>query len=254
MEQDNKTANATAEYIFPNAKRKPFNNLAVALCIAILTIICEYGFRHYVMFWFPVISSLRVNDMISLFFAYTLIVGGFVLIKQLDWRKVLKEILQALKYLVISRNGAVWLLIMVFSFEGFGFIDRIFLAKYTLPMYLSTFQNSIVWLVGLAPFLNAISLLLINGLLVPIAEEFLWRGLVQVYLTRLLSPILSIGITAVLFSFKHVLVDASFGRFLSIIAFGVVCGILAYRKGWETSAALHMLINTLFTIAGLIVD
>jgi uncharacterized protein len=109
-----------------------------------------------------------------------------------------------------------------------------------------------VWLPGLASILKAISLILVNGLFVPVAEEFLWRGLVQVRLARILPRPVAIGLTAVLFSLKHVLVDASFGRFLALIAFGVICGIVAQRNSWKNSAALHIVINTLGTVAELI--
>jgi len=47
-------------------------------------------------------------------------------------------------------------------------------------------------------------------------------------------------------------VDASLGRFLALIAFGVICGIVAQRNTWKRSAALHMVINTAATITELI--
>ena len=239
--------------IYRGLEQKKAYTLLTALGIVILTVMGEYIFRHFVMFWFPTIGSLAVNDMISLFFAYILIAGGIGTAIRIDWRHELAEIRQGLRYLVTTWTGTAWILVMVLAFEGLGVVDKIFTAKYTLPMYLSPFQNSTVWLAGLAPFLKVISLVIVNGIFIPVAEEFLWRGLVQVYLARLLNPILSIGIVAILFSFKHVLVDASFGRFFAIIAFGAVCGILAYRKSWQTSAALHMTINMFFTIAGLII-
>ena len=88
-----------------------------------------------------------------------------------------------------------------------------------------------------------VSLILVNGLFVPIAEEYLWRGLVQVRLIRILPAPFAIGLTAILFSLKHVLVDASMGRFLALIAFGVICGVVAERNTWKRSAALHTVFN-----------
>lgn len=188
------------ENAFSSSMHNLVYNLAVALFIVILTVISEYGFRHYVMFWFPVIGNLYVNDMISLFFAYILIIGGIVLLKQLDWQHELLEILQGLRYILTTRRGTVWVLVLVMGFRGFGLVDKIFLAKYALPMYLSLFRNTTVWLLGLAPLLEVISLLVVNGIFIPIAEEFLWRGLVQGYLNRSLRPTLSI---ALLPSFFH---------------------------------------------------
>jgi membrane protease YdiL (CAAX protease family) len=118
-------------------------------------------------------------------------------------------------------------------------------------MRLSPYRNPSVWLPGADLFLYPIALILVNGVFVPVAEEFLWRGQAQNRLLRVLPSWAAIGVTAVLFSFKHVLVDASFGRFMALIAFGVICGMLARRKGWHYSAALHILINTISTLAGL---
>jgi hypothetical protein len=49
-----------------------------------------------------------------------------------------------------------------------------------------------------------------------------------------------------------VLVDASFGRFLTITALGVIFGIAAQRKSWRASAALHIVINMLSSITALV--
>jgi membrane protease YdiL (CAAX protease family) len=109
-----------------------------------------------------------------------------------------------------------------------------------------------VWLSAFAPPLKAISIVLVNGLYVPVGEEFLWRGCVQSRLTRATSPPLAIGITAVCFSLKHVLVDASFGRALTITVLGIIFGMSAYRENWRTSAALHIIINTLSSITAIV--
>jgi hypothetical protein len=129
-------------------------------------------------------------------------------------------------------------------------IDRIVWAKLSIPMLLSPYRNPTVWLGGWERVLTVISLLLVNGIFVPIAEEFLWREQAQAHLLRIFPRGLSIGITAVLFSFKHVLVDASFGRFLALIAFGVITGVIAAQKSWHNSAAMHIFFNTISTIAG----
>ncbi len=108
-----------------------------------------------------------------------------------------------------------------------------------------------VWWAGLAPILRVASAILVNGLFVPIAEEYLWRGLVQPRLIRVLPIPHAIGLTAVLFSLKHVIVDASLGRLLALTAFGIICGVVAHRDSWRRSAALHMVANTVVTVIGL---
>jgi membrane protease YdiL (CAAX protease family) len=116
----------------------------------------------------------------------------------------------------------------------------------------SPYRNSIVWLANLAPIMKALSLVFVNGVFVPIAEEYLWRGIAQARFLRLLPSPLAIGMTSVLFSFKHVLVDASWGRFLTLATFGVICGVVAKQKSWRSSAALHIFINTISTVVGLV--
>ena len=119
-------------------------------------------------------------------------------------------------------------------------------------MLVSSYRNSIVWLSDLAPIMKALSLIFVNGVFVPIAEEYLWRGIAQARFLRILPSPLAIGITSILFSFKHVLVDAAWGRFLTLAAFGVICGIIAKQKGWQSSAALHIFMNTIATVMGLV--
>jgi membrane protease YdiL (CAAX protease family) len=131
-------------------------------------------------------------------------------------------------------------------------VDRLLWGNIELPMFVSSYRNSTVWLAQLAPVLKVVSLILVNGLFVPIAEEYLWRGVVQARLIGILPAPFAIGLTAILFSLKHALVDASLGRLLALIAFGAICGVVAQRSSWRRSAALHMVVNTIATIMGLI--
>jgi membrane protease YdiL (CAAX protease family) len=131
-------------------------------------------------------------------------------------------------------------------------LDQLLRGNIKLPMIVSSYRNSTIWLANLAPILRVVSLIFVNGLFVPIAEEYLWRGFVQVHLIRILPIPLAIGLTAVLFSLKHAFVDASLGRFLTLIAFGVICGVVAQRNSWRRSAALHMVVNTITTVVGLV--
>jgi hypothetical protein len=51
---------------------------------------------------------------------------------------------------------------------------------------------------------------------------------------------LAVSMTAVLFSLKYALVDASLGRLIAMTVFGAICGIVAARKNWHHSAALSV--------------
>jgi hypothetical protein len=95
-------------------------------------------------------------------------------------------------------------------------------------------------------------LLLVNGVVIPVVEEWLWRGLVQPRFVGALGLLPGLFLTAVLFSLKHVVVDASPMRLLALTAFGLVMGVLAWRQGWRASALAHAVTNTAATIVALV--
>lgn len=228
-------------------------NLSVALLAVSLVIGGEYFFRHYVLFWLPVFGTLLVNDMLSLFLCYLLLSVSVGLFMHVNWQKELTGIGRLLRQGLTDWNFTFWVLALVLSVWALSMVDRLLWGNIKLPMIVSSYRNSTVWLANFAPILKVVSLVLVNGLFVPIAEEFLWRGLVQVRLARVLPIPFAIGLTAVLFSLKHGIVDASLGRFLTLIAFGVICGVVAQRSSWRRSAALHMVVNTIVTVMGLII-
>ncbi len=228
------------------------HHLSVALSIVGLVIGGEYFFRHYVLFWLPTIGTLLVNDMLSLFLVYLLLTVGLGSFMHANWRQELAGIGQALREGLTSWNFTFWVLALVLSVWTLSRVDLLLWENIKLPMIVNSYRNSAVWVASLAPILKVVSLIFVNGLFVPIAEEYLWRGLVQVHLIHILPTPFAIGLTAILFSLKHVLVDASLGRFLALIAFGIICGVVAQRNTWKRSAALHMIINTITTIIGLI--
>ena len=212
----------------------------------------EYFFRHYVLFWLPTLGTLLVNDMLALFLAYLLLTAGLGSLMHVNWRQELAGVGQALREGLTSWNFTYWVLALVLSIWLLSLVDQRLWGNINLPMIVTSYRNPTVWLSNLAPILKVVSLILVNGLFVPVAEEYLWRGLVQVRLIPVLSLPFAIGLTAVLFSLKHALVDASLGRFLTLIAFGVICGVVAQRNSWRGSAALHLVANTILTVMGLI--
>jgi len=222
------------------------------LVVVALVIGGEYFFRHYVLFWLPTIGALSVNDMLSLFLVYLLLTASLGSFMHDNWRQELADVVQSLREGLTSWEFTFWALALALSVWGLSMVDRLLWGNIKLPMIVSTYRSSTLWLATLAPILKVVSLILVSGLFVPIAEEYLWRGLIQVRLIRILPVPFAIGLTAVLFSLKHVLVDASLGRFLALSAFGVICGVVAYRDTWKRSAALHMVINTVAIVIGLI--
>ncbi len=234
------------------ASRSSLRNLGAASAIAALVIGGEYLFRHYVLFLLPVIGTLSVNDMLSLFLVYSLLTVGLGALVHTKWRQELAGVARALRDGLTSWGFAAWFFALMLSVVGFSIADRFLWQNINLAMVVSPYRNPTRWFASAAPILEAFSLILVNGLFVPVAEEYLWRGLIQARLTGVLPTPFAIGLTAILFSLKHTLVDASMGRLLTLIAFGVICGIVAQRSSWRHSAALHIAINTVSTVAGLI--
>lgn len=238
--------------IDPETLQKRVAELGAALTIAGLVIGGEYLFRHYVLFLLPIFGALSVNDMLSLFLVYLFLAVGLGALVHTNWRQELASVGQALRDGLTSWSFTIWFLALMLSIVALPIADRFLWENIQLTMVVSSYRNPTMWFAGLAPILEAVSLVVVNGLFVPVAEEYLWRGLVQVRLISVLPTAFAIGLTAVLFSLKHALVDASMGRFLALIAFGVICGIVAQRSSWRRSAALHIAINTVSTVAGLI--
>jgi membrane protease YdiL (CAAX protease family) len=236
-----------------NSKSSPvLPNLGVAGAVISLVIAGEYFFRHYVLFWMPTIGTLPVNDMISLFLIYFLLLAGIGKVMKTNWQQESAGIWQAVQESARSWNSTIWFILLALSIVILPFFDKLLWGRFTLPMLISSYRNPIVWLSNLASILKPAALIFVNGVFVPIAEEYLWRGIVQARLLRILPSWLAIGITSILFSFKHVLVDASWGRFLPLAAFGIIFGVAARQKSWRSSAALHIFINTITTVVGLV--
>ncbi len=238
--------------IAPIPRVSAISNASAACVLVSLIVGTEYVCRHYLMFWLPTIGTLRVNDMLSLFFAYAFLMGGLGFLMGIHWMEELADVGRALRDCVTSSRYTGWIVAAALSLGLFSILDRLLWASMHLPMLTSSARNSTVWLPTFAPVLKATSLIFVNGLYVPVGEEFLWRGFVQSRLARVMSPSAAISITAVCFSLKHVLVDASFGRALTITALGLIFGIVAHRKSWREAAALHILINTFSSITALV--
>jgi membrane protease YdiL (CAAX protease family) len=227
-------------------------NLTLVLIVVFMTISGEYFFRHFVLFWIPTIGNLQVNDMISLLILYALLMFILGPATHTYWNHELKGLQFSLQELLKTWEYVPWLLLLGLSAALLPFLDRFLWGGVKLmPWFTSSYKNSTKLFVPYAPIIKVVALLFVNGLFVPIAEEFIWRGIVQERLLRFVPVPMAIGITAVLFSFKHVVVDDSFNRFLFIIAFGIICGIVACRKSWRASAAVHIFANTVGSIVAL---
>jgi membrane protease YdiL (CAAX protease family) len=228
------------------------SDVAVAVSLAILVTAVEYFFRHYVLFWMPKLGTLRANDLVVLALAYSslaLVVGA---IARLDGREALRGVGRALREFLTQWTYTAWFIGLIACLVVLPFADRWLWSGFRVPLWISSYRNPTVWFAPAAAVLTAVAAIAINGILVPIVEEYLWRGQIQIRLLRVIPAAAAIAVTAVLFSLKHVLVDASWSRFLTLVAFGVICGIVALRGDWRNSAAMHVCVNTVTTAAGLV--
>ncbi|SEP92710.1 CPBP family intramembrane glutamic endopeptidase [Natrinema salaciae] len=89
----------------------------------------------------------------------------------------------------------------------------------------------------------AVLFLVGNGLAAPIAEEQVWRGIVQTTLVDERGAAVGIAVTAVLFALKHVIVDLSVVRLTTLLTLGLLFGVVRHRWGTASSAVTHVLLN-----------
>lgn len=226
------------------------SSYTAAIAWVILIIVAEYIARRFVAHWLPILAAAPVNDMLSFILCYVPLVWFSVPKAQRNLRcisQVVHNILTQAKTW-IPWVGALVILISIFLLAP---IDQRLWGSVRLPSWQSPYLGSVLF-PQLAPVLTMISLLLVNGIFVPLVEEWLWRGLIQPRFVERLGLASGLLLTAFLFSLKHVIVDASLGRFLTLTGFGVVVGIIAHRKGWESAALTHTLVNIISTVLFLV--
>ncbi len=90
----------------------------------------------------------------------------------------------------------------------------------------------------------AVTLMVANGLLAPVVEEYVWRGYIQTRLVTVWGTVLGVTLTAVLFAAKHVVVDLSPERSVTLLVGSVALGVLRQRWGTGTSTLAHVILNT----------
>ncbi len=92
-----------------------------------------------------------------------------------------------------------------------------------------------------------VGLLPANGVLGPMVEELAWRGYIQTHLTQGWGVRIGIVATALLFALKHVVVDLSYYRIITLVVGGFTYGIVGHRWGVTASTILHVMGNSAAT-------
>ena len=93
----------------------------------------------------------------------------------------------------------------------------------------------------------AVLLLPSNGILVPIVEEYAWRGYVQTRLIQGLGLRNGVVVTALLFAAKHIVADVSVFRLTTLLAASLGLGLIRTRWGTTASTIAHLCANFVAT-------
>jgi hypothetical protein len=89
-----------------------------------------------------------------------------------------------------------------------------------------------------------------HGIVAPLAEELAWRGVVQSSMVEAQGTAVGIAATAILFTAKHAVLDASLARVPSVLVLAVSLGVVRDRWGTTASTIVHAAVN-LGSVVGL---
>jgi len=136
-----------------------------------------------------------------------------------------------------------------------GIALEIGLAVVVQPLVnLANQQQTVVNDLEKAHGLKLAALALVAGVVAPVTEELLFRGLLLRSIARRLEPGPAIAVTALVFALAHLL-DPSLGTLAvlpALFALGAVSGVLALRTGdLSKSIFLHVGFNLLTTVSAL---
>jgi membrane protease YdiL (CAAX protease family) len=228
---------------------KPVHGVVPALGLALLIVGVEYLARHFALLWFPAIGALRVNDMLVTGLAYLALVAALA-------PRTLSALGASVRaVLAEGRRWQVWAAAAAAVGTGFMvLVDQRLWGAVSIPAVSSSWRWEGGLFASAAPLLVTVSMLLVNGWVVPLAEEWLWRGRIQPALVGAGGQLAGLLATSLLFSLKHVLIDASLGRMLALTGFGLVMGLLALRHGWRAAALAHAIANTFATTLTLLLS
>jgi membrane protease YdiL (CAAX protease family) len=87
-----------------------------------------------------------------------------------------------------------------------------------------------------------------NGIIGPVVEEFAWRGYIQSRMVLGLGTPAGVVVTALLAAAKHVVVDSSLDRVVTLIVGALVLGVVGARWGTQASTVAHVTLNTIGTL------
>jgi uncharacterized protein len=96
---------------------------------------------------------------------------------------------------------------------------------------------------------------LVAGIIAPVCEELLFRGLLLRALRRRVSPTMAVTISALAFALAHPMLDPTIGTLAvvpALFALGAISAVFALRRGdLSVSIFLHIGFNLLTTVSAL---
>jgi len=99
-------------------------------------------------------------------------------------------------------------------------------------------------------------LALFAGLIAPVCEELLFRGLLLRALQRRFSPVIAVAVSALVFALAHPALDPTWGTFAivpALFALGAISGAVAVRRAdLSASIMLHIGFNFLTTFTAVV--
>ena len=231
----------------------PDRAIGPALGLVAAIVLAEYAARRVLAPALLTIGAPVVDDMLATALCY----GLLVTYAAAPASRSLAGLGGALRAVGAgSRSWPAWIGAVLFLLTGVALAprDARLWGPVTLPSYTAPRADAALLTEAARP-LGIAALLLVNGLVIPLAEERLWRGAIQPRLVAACGLLPGLLATAVLFSLKHAIVDASLGRLIAITAGGLVLGVVAHRaagpglgrSGWPTSAVSHAVGNTVAT-------
>jgi membrane protease YdiL (CAAX protease family) len=233
----------------PRPVQQPVRGAGIALGLVVVIVLAEYVARRVVAPWLPIVGAPIANDMLTMAVCYALLVAvavGNAARTPVALGRALWAVVSRARGWLAWIGGVVFLTATLVVMQ----VDARVWGDVHLPV-ISIPPSTTVLFLGLATPLTTVSLLVVNGLVVPVAEERLWRGIIQPRLLVAWGVVPGLLVTAVLFSLKHAVVDASLGRLLALSVGGLALGVVALRAssnadgrgGWQTSTVSHAVAN-----------
>jgi membrane protease YdiL (CAAX protease family) len=220
-----------------------------ALGLVAIVVLAEYLARRVLAPALPVLGSPTVNDLLAVVVAY----APLVALTAAPGARTPAALGRTLRALAgQARTWPPWAggVLFLGAVLALAPLDARLWGTVRLPA-VTLPPAPVVLFAGAGVPLSVASLLLVNGLFVPLVEERLWRGLIQPGLGASWGLLPGLLGAAALFSLKHAVVDASLGRLLALTAGGLVLGTVALRAGgrtgWWASAVSHAGGNTVAT-------